>query len=627
MEKVDFYETKITGGFWREKLDLVRKVTIGAVYDRFRETGRFDAFRCDWKEGMPGRPHYFWDSDVAKWIEGAAYALREKRDPALEAVIDEVVDNVARNQWEDGYFNIYYTLFARDRRFTARDEHELYCAGHLIEAAVAYAGATGKTKFLDCMLKYAAYIEKRFVTDCDAGFKTPGHEEIELALVKLFEYTGDRRWLELSKHFVDQRGAQAESNPDWMRPQYNQSHLPVRQQRTAEGHAVRAGYLYCGMADIARLTGDDELKEACLAIFDDIIGKKMYITGGVGSSSGGEAFTVPYDLPNLLAYTETCAAIALAMFAGRMQLMFVDSKYADVIERVMYNGFLSSLSLDGKAFFYENPLEILPFMTGRDVSINHQSLHLPQTRRSEVFQCSCCPPNIVRFIPSIAEYFYTIDAGQKTPVIYLHQFAESETKIRTGSGVIKVKQKTKFPENGKLQITVSGANATLAVRIPSWSDGIKILDLKDALFVRKEQGYAYFSVTDGAVLKLDLPMKIRLIEARPEAVFDCGRVAVTRGPVVYCLEGIDNGEPLRDIRIDAKTLKYRETGPVKGVPSITCAAKRRYKEAYTELYTEAGTRPTLALEAVFIPYYAMANRKETEMQVYTFADVSGKRIG
>lgn len=628
MERAPFYNTKITGGFWRAKIDLVRKNTLRAVYDRFKETGRFDAFRCDWKEGMPNRPHYFWDSDVAKWIEGAAYLLRENRDERIEAIIDGVVDNVAANQWDDGYFNIYYTLFARDRRFTLRDEHELYCAGHLIEAAVAYAGATGKDKFLKCMIRYAEYIEKRFKNDADTGFKTPGHEEIELALVKLYEYTGDARWLDLSRHFIDLRGTSDEARPDWMRPEYNQSHLPVREQRTAEGHSVRACYLYSGMADVARLTDDAALKDACRAIFDDITGKKMYITGGVGSSSGGEAFTVPYDLPNLLAYTETCAAIALAMFAGRMQLIDVDSKYADTVERVMYNGFLSSLSLDGKSFFYENPLEIMPYMHKRDVSINGQSLHLPPMRRSEVFACSCCPPNIVRFIPSIADYFYTCDGSGKMPTIYVHQFAESTAKLNTGADVYTVKQKTKFPENGKIEIQIKGGDATVAVRVPYWSDGLKVIDLESAMFVKKENGYAYFRVNGQGTIRIDLGMRIALYEARPESRFDCGKVAVTRGPVVYCLEGCDNAEPLRDIRIKAKSLKYKPDGPIPGVPSITADATRRFSDSFGGgLYKEGGTAHCVDFEAVFIPYYAMANRREAEMQVFTAAEAAGKRMG
>ncbi len=617
MKRVGFSDVKITGGFWRARMDLVKKNTLPAVRDRFAETGRFDAFRCDWKEGMPNRPHYFWDSDVAKWIEGAAYILQEGRDEKLEAFIDGIVDNIAENQWEDGYFNIYYTLFARDRRFTARDEHELYCAGHLIEAAVAYAEATKKKKFLECMLKYAAYIEKRFVTDCDTGFQTPGHEEIELALVKLYSYTGDRRWLDLSRHFIDKRGTSEEQMPCWMRASYNQSHLPVREQRTAEGHSVRACYLYSGMADVARLTEDEELKEACRSIFKDITEKKMYVTGGIGSSSGGEAFTVPYDLPNLFAYTETCAAIGLAMFSGRMQLIDNDSVYADTVERIIYNGFLSSLSLDGKAFFYENPLEVMPYMYTRDVSINGQSLRLPPSRRSAVFECSCCPPNIVRFVPSIGDYFYTCNDSSGTPMIFVHQFGDNTAKIDTSAGTIRIKQKTKYPENGKVEISVKGGKATVAVRVPSWSDGLKIIDLSGARFEKKQNGYAYFAVTDGAVLKINLGMRIRLIEAKPESRFDCGKVAVTRGPVVYCLEGCDNGEPVSDIRIKAKSLRYKDEGPIPGVPAITCDASRRYSASFGDkLYAEAGTAATSDFEAVFIPYYAFANRKECEMTVW-----------
>ncbi len=613
METVDFSKTVITGGFWKQKQKMLRDVTVHAVYERFKETGRFEAFKCNWKEGMANKPHFFWDSDVAKWIEGVAYLTKTKREPKLERIVDETVDLIEKNQGDDGYFNIYFTVVEPEKRFTDRDKHELYCAGHLIEAAVAYYEATGKRKFLDCMCRYADYIEKRFKIQKDTAFFTPGHEEIELALVKLFDCTGEKRYLELSEYFINTRGTDDDKGNHFSfnsvegagheKDYYSQAWIPVREQSVAIGHAVRAVYLYCGMADIAHKTGDGALKAACERIFDDITTKKMYITGGIGSSSCGEAFTVDYDMSNLLAYTETCAALGLALFANRMLRFGADSKYSDIVERVIYNGFMSSVSLDGKAFFYENPLEVIPYLHKRDaLSAWKTNMHWPQMSRSEVFGCSCCPPNIVRFIPSIADLLYTDDG--KT--LYVHQFMQSKTEIERDGRTVNIEQKTKYPESGKVSITVRGGDTRLAVRIPGWYDGYKGETVK---------GYAYFDVKDGDTLTFDFNMRVKFIEARPELVFDAGRYAVTRGPVVYCMESIDNGANIRDIRLDGRArFRYGKHEEL-GVPKLTVRAYRRTADENTPLYTERhdSLRET---EATLIPYYAFANRGEAEMQVW-----------
>ncbi|MBR2460796.1 MAG: glycoside hydrolase family 127 protein [Clostridia bacterium] len=602
IKTVDFAKTRITGGFWKKKQDMVRKTTVKAVYDRFCDTGRFDAFKFEWKEGMPNKPHIFWDSDVAKWIEGAAYLTELKREPWLERIVDETVALIEKNQDENGYFNIYFTVVEPERRFRTRNDHELYCAGHLMEAAVAYYKATGKKKFLDCMCRYADYIEKRFMIDRDTGFTTPGHEEIELALVRLYEATGEERYFRLAEFFVDKRGANDEPFTNWAASSYCQAHLPVREQNTAEGHAVRAVYLYCAMADLALRNGDAELKKACETIFEDIITKKMYITGGIGSSSCGEAFTVAYDLSNLLAYTESCAALGLALFANRMLCFEADSKYSDVVERVIYNGFMSSVSLDGKSFFYENPLEIIPYLHTRDKSANNRSIHWPQMTRSEVFGCSCCPPNIVRFIPSIANMLYS-DDGE---TLYVHQFMQSCTELRRGEGVLRVEQRTAYPENGKVRITVSGGDTRVAVRIPGWYDGYKGETVK---------GYAYFDVKDGQTLEFDFKMSVRLMEARAEAVFDCGKYAVMRGPVVYCMESHDNGELLRDIRLDGRARFVPGKHAELGVPMLTVRAYRRRRDESAPLYSPRHDSLE-QISAKLIPYYAFANRGVCEMQVW-----------
>ncbi len=601
---VDFSQTRITGGFWKQKQALVRRVTAGAVYDRFYDTGRIDAFKFDWKEGMDKKPHFFWDSDVAKWMEGVAYMLAIKPDASLEKKVDALVDLIEKNQGEDGYFNIFFTVVDPAHRFAVRDWHELYCAGHLMEAAVAYYKATGKRKFLDCMCRYADYIEKRFVLDADTAFRTPGHEEIELALVRLYECTGEQRYLALAKHFVDARGQINEGLANWTDGSYSQSHIPVREQKTAEGHAVRAMYLYCGMADVALHTGDRELQAACEALFDNVAQKRMYITGGIGSSGAGEAFTVDYDLPNLISYTESCAALALALFANRMLRFGADSKYSDVVERVMYNGFLSSLSLDGKSFFYQNPLEILPQMHKRDVSVTHRSVNLPPMQRREVFDCSCCPPNIVRFIPSIANMLYS-DDGE---VIYVHQFMQSVTTVERGDKMLVLEQVTKYPENGKVKIKLSGGDARIAVRIPGWFDGYK---------GKTEKGYAYFDLKDGQELSFNFVMKPVFIQARPEVIFDAGRFAVMRGPVVYCMESADNGALLRDIALDSRARFTYGKHPVLGVPQLSVRAWRSVREPDAPLYRQK-TQNKEKVNAVLIPYYAFANRGESEMQVWHF---------
>lgn len=601
---MDYRNITITGGFWKEKENMVRKTTAMAVYRRFADTGRIGAFRCDWKEGMAQKPHFFWDSDVAKWIEGVAYLTAKKREPRLEKLADAVIDDLVKNQGEDGYFNIYFTVVAPEKRFTDRDCHELYCAGHLMEAAVAYYEATGKKKLLDAMCRYADYIEKRFFLDADTGFRTPGHEEIELALVRLWQCTGEKRYFEMAQKFLDLRGTCDTDGKSEAENKYFQSHLPVREQRTAEGHAVRAVYLYSAMADVAYLTGDEAMKTACEAIFDNIVSKKMYVTGGIGSSSFGEAFTMDYDLCNLLAYTESCASIGLAFFANRMLRFGPDSRYSDVVERVLYNG-LSSVSLDGKSFFYENPLEIIPYLPDRDTSryLSGKPMHWPQMQRSEVFGCSCCPPNIVRYLSSVENYV----ASEYEDVLCIHQYIPSKIRVARDGKPVTVEMKTRFPKDGAVTLRADGGTVKLAIRVPAWAKTSYLT----------EKGYAYFTLADGESVTFRFPMKPVYIEARPEAYFDCGKYAVMRGPIVYCMESADNGAYLRDIRLDSRAAFRQETHKTLGVPCLTVRAFRRRGDDAAPLYSEKhdSFEP---FRATLIPYYAFANRGVQEMQVWTF---------
>ncbi len=599
MERIDFSKVKITGGLWKQKQELIRNVTVHAVYNRFSDTGRFEAFKGDTSRF---EPHIFWDSDVAKWMEGVAYLTMEKREPKLEAIVDEIIDDIEKMQDENGYFNIFYTVKEPENRFKYRGCHELYCAGHLMEAAVAYYNATGKRKFLDLMCKYADYIEKRFVKDRDTDFVTPGHEEIELALVKLYDCTGEERYLKLAEFFVDKRGTQLEDGvAEWSGQMYCQSHLPVREQTTAEGHAVRAVYLYCAMADIALKTGDTRLKKACESIFDNIAEKRMYITGGIGSSHEGEAFTVDYDLPNEVSYTESCAALGLALFAHRMLLLDTNSKYADVVERAVYNGFLSSISLDGKSFYYTNPLEIIPLHHTRDVSVSGNSMWLPIMSRQEVFDCSCCPPNIVRFIPSIANLMYT----KSGDTLFIHQFMESVAEVELDGKKLTVIQKTSYPVDGKISICIKGGDANIAVRIPEWCDSYK---------GETKNGYAYIYACENTPVELDFKMEPVFIEADPRVIDNCGKCAVMRGPVVYCMEGVDNGEAIRDIRLDSSGEFVLEQSEELGAPILKLKGYR--KEKSPTLYRKKSDK-YIEIEAKLIPYFAFANRGETEMQVWS----------
>ena len=599
MKTVNNKNIKITDGFWKVKQDMVRDVTLKSVYDRFEETHRFDALNCTWKEGEPDMPHVFWDSDIAKWIEGLAYSLNYSENEELEKITDEAIEKICKNRDENGYFNSHFLVTGE--RFSDRTEHELYCAGHFMEAAVAYYEATGKKALLDAMCKYADYIEKCFVIEKSAKFITPGHPEIELALVKLYEITGEKRYLELSKFFVDNHGANPDDQPMYKgcNELYNQDDSPLRERTTADGHCVRAIYLFCAMADLAYLYNDKELFEAADRCFMNIVDKRMYITGATGSTCHGESFTIDYDLPNRDAYAETCASISLAFFGNRMIKLNPDGKYADAVERVMYNGALSGVSMDGKGFFYENPLEI-------DVDYNNvnkcteSGKRFPITQRKEVFDCSCCPPNVIRFIADIGEYLYSYTED----TLFVNQYINSDAEIEG----MTVSQTTDYPATEEIKINIENGNKKyIALRIPSWC---KDFEINKAYTLKN--GYAYIEIAENDEILLTLSMPVKFISANKK-VHDCaGRVAVMRGPVVYCLEGVDNGKDLNSIRIDIK--EKGETAEREFlVPNILI---KGYKEPESDsLYFEA-TEDYVEAELKFIPYFAYENRGETDMLIW-----------
>ena len=618
-KRVGLKNVKINSGFWQERQEINAKTTIYAVWEQLKKNRRFEALKLQpWKEkdGLL-KPHIFWDSDVAKWIEAVAFTLEHQKDEKLEALADEYIDLMAQNQQEDGYFNSYFLVFEPENRWTRRGDHELYCAGHLIESAVAYYNATGKDKFLKFVCKFADHIEQVFIKEKSAEFLTPGHEEIELALVKLYSVTGEKRYLELGKHFIDMRGVNEPCLVNYPNTNggYAQDHLPVREQKTAEGHAVRAMYLYSAMADYADIYGDAELLSACKTLFSDTVNKKMYITGGIGSSYLSEAFTAPYDLPNTTAYAESCASIGLIFFASRLALHENSSIYADVIERALYNGVLANISLDGKSFYYENALEVDPKLINRDVC-SLVKTHYPLIERQEYFECSCCPPNNARLFAALGEYIYT----KNNDTLFVHQYMGNSAKIEVEGKVCAVTQTTDYPFSGDVKISIQGLKGKkIALRIPEWCEEYSIvLDGVVSNDFEVIDGYAYINImAESAEIELKLTLDAFLVEATPNVQENSGRVALMRGPLVYCLEGVDNGENLRDCVID-KDLKNCEIDfdNALNAATITVDGYRRDEKSFNALYERANNDRYQKTRLKFIPYYCHANRGITEMIIW-----------
>lgn len=577
------------------------------------------------EKGSSDRTFYgmvFQDSDVAKWIEAAAYSLVLSPDPLLEERCDAMIDLIGRAQQADGYLNTYFTVKEPARRWTNLQEaHELYCAGHMIEAAVAYAQSTGKTKLLGIMCRMADLIYQHFITEKAPGY--PGHPEIELALMRLFRYTGDNKYFELARHFIDVRGVDADyyKNESKMRGwnvwendpedrEYTQSSMPVRKQTRATGHAVRAVYLYSGMADVAAESGDESLKDACRNLWSDIVNKRMYLTGGIGSCYEGEAFTEDYHLPNDTAYSETCAAIGFIFFNRRMLDIEQKGCYADIMERAFYNGVLGGMTLSGTEFFYVNPLESLPGISGKAKPLKHA---LPV--RPKWFACACCPPNIARLIPSIANYAWSI--GKNTVYAYLYIGGRLDLEDRFGGNLII---DTEYPHKGNVSfrfVTENVMDMTLALRIPAWSKNTKIIRNGADAECRIADGFAYIDGPFGASDRIDieLDMRVRKVYANEHVSADSGKIAFERGPLVYCAEGADNEGQVLNLRASADGVALEEWKPDKlcGIIELTVPGER--VRTSDELYSYEPPRTERALIHL-IPYYAWANRGENEMRVW-----------
>lgn len=600
MKNISYLHADITGGFWKQYQDLVRHVTIGSVYDRFSETGRFAALSCT------GKTHIYWDSDVAKWLEAAAYLAAKEPSPKLTAIVDEAVKTIKEHQLPSGYYNSHFIAEESENIFTRRDDHELYCAGHLIEAAVAYAEATGKREFLDSMIRYADHIHEVFYVKRSAAFKTPGHPELELALSKLADFTGNEKYRTLARYFIRERGKDPkEEEGTRYLPGMTLSEKPFLERKEASGHAVRASYLYTAAA----ASGDKELIAKARALFSDIANTKMAVTGGVGASIAGEAFGKAYVLPNRTSYNETCAAIALVLLAEKLQETELSSVYADTIERVLYNGMLSGLSLSGDAFFYENALEIdlsdYDLTSDLTAAEAHRRglLHKRRLARAKVFSTSCCPPNLCRTIASLGRFLYSQDGDR----IICHQFAESVTAFTVKGKPARIAMHTDYPVSGKVTFVYEGEDTELFVRIPGWCPE------ETKKKYGAEKGYASFPVSDGASVTVEFPMNVSFLEGNPKVIDTSGKVAVMRGPVVYCMESVDNGEALWDIELMTDRPPVVSAEKEFPLPCLLIPAKRR--PARDTLYQElSDVREDVT--AKMMPYFAFANRGITNMQVW-----------
>jgi DUF1680 family protein len=606
---VPFQDVHVTDGFWAPRIQTNRTVTVEANLRQCEVTGRIKNFAVAGRlEPGKHQGELYNDSDVYKVLEGIAYTLSSRRDPDLERRTDAIIDQISAAQQPDGYLNTYWTLVKPKERWqNIQYGHELYCAGHLIEAAVAYHQATGKRKLLDVAVKFADTIDSVFGPD--KRWEASGHEEIELALVELYRATGNERYLKLARFFLDARGR---ADKRRLFGAYAQDNKPVREQTEVEGHAVRAMYLYSGMADVAALTGDRGLLTALDRIWHDVVERKMYVTGGIGPSASNEGFTVPYDLPNDSAYAETCAAVGMALWNHRMSLMTGDGKYADVLEREAYNGLLSGVSLGGDRFFYVNPL-------------GSKGKH----HRVPWFTTSCCPTNIVRYVPAIGERVYARRGNDVWTVLYMG----STATVPLQDGRVRLVQETNYPWDGKVRITVEpekGIAFALNLRIPGWCKGMPTIMVNG----ERAQGppqHGYVRVSRdwraGDVVELDLPMPVERVHADPHVKADVGRVALQRGPVVYCLEGADNGGHVRNLCLppDAKLTATFEKDLLRGVVVVRgeALAVERGKDG------KLTTRP-VPFRAV--PYSTWDNRQPGEMVVWLperpeLAEVPGSSQG
>ena len=582
IEQIDFSHVKINDNFWSPRLSKHVSATLPVCIDQIEnQTGRIRNFENAAKGEGEHSGIFFDDSDVYKALEGMAYSLINNPDPELEKKADEWIDKFAAAQQPDGYINTFYTLTGLDKRWTNMDKHEMYCAGHMIEAGVAYYQATGKRKLLDVCIRMTDHM----MSQLGPGKRhwVPGHEEIELALVKLYQTTQEQKYLDFAYWLLEERGHGHGTMGDegkWD-PVYYQDIVPVRRLTDISGHAVRCMYLYCGMADVAALKNDTGYIAAIDRLWDDVVHRNMYITGGIGSSHDNEGFTEDYDLPNLDAYCETCASVGMVLWNQRMNQLTGDSKYIDVLERSLYNGALAGISLGGDRFFYVNPLE--------SKGDHH---------RQEWYGCACCPSQLSRFLPSIGNYIY----ASSDDALWVNLYIGNTGQIRIGETDILLTQETDYPWDGSVKLTISTSlplEKEIRLRIPNWCKTYDLSINGKRINVSEEKGYAVIKDWKSQdVIALDMDMPVEIVAADPHVKENFGKRAIQRGPLVYCMEEIDNPVYFDQIQLSPSTTFQTAFASdiLNGIKTIKTNGR--------------------AQSATFIPYYAWDNRKAGKMRVW-----------
>lgn len=582
IEQIDFSHVKINDNFWSPRLSKHVSATLPVCIDQIEnQTGRIRNFENAAKGEGEHSGIFFDDSDVYKALEGMAYSLINNPDPELEKKADEWIDKFAAAQQPDGYINTFYTFTGLDKRWTNMDKHEMYCAGHMIEAGVAYYQATGKRKLLDVCIRMTDHMMSQF----GPGKRhwVPGHEEIELALVKLYQTTQEQKYLDFAYWLLEERGHGHGTMGDegkWD-PVYYQDIVPVRRLTDISGHAVRCMYLYCGMADVAALKNDTGYIAAIDRLWDDVVHRNMYITGGIGSSRDNEGFTEDYDLPNLDAYCETCASVGMVLWNQRMNQLTGDSKYIDVLERSLYNGALAGISLGGDRFFYVNPLE--------SKGDHH---------RQEWYGCACCPSQLSRFLPSIGNYIY----ASSDDALWVNLYIGNTGQIRIGETDILLTQETDYPWDGSVKLTISTSQPLekeIRLRIPNWCKTYDLSINGKRINVSEEKGYAVIKDWKSQdVIALDMDMPVEIVAADPHVKENFGKRVIQRGPLVYCMEEIDNPEYFDQIQLSPSTTFQTAfvSDILNGIKTIKTNGR--------------------AQSATFIPYYAWDNRKAGKMRVW-----------
>lgn len=626
IDPVPFTSVKVTDSFWGQRLNASREVTIPLAFSKCEETGRYQNFvnAAHPSDTIKVGGLAFDDTDVYKTIEGASYLLQTYPDKKLAKYIDSVLVIVAAAQEPDGYLYTSRTMnpkhpheWAGSKRWEKVEDlsHEFYNLGHMVEGAIAHYQATGKKNFLNIAIRYADCVCREIGTGEGQQIRVPGHQIAEMALAKLYLVTGDQKYLDQAKFFLDQRGYTSRTD------EYSQAHKPVVQQDEAVGHAVRAAYMYAGMADVAALTGDTAYIHAIDRIWDNIVGKKYYITGGIGATAAGEAFGKNYELPNMSAYCETCAAIGNVYVNYRLFLLHGESKYYDVLERTLYNGLISGVSLDGGGFFYPNPLE-----------------SMGQHQRQPWFGCACCPSNICRFIPSLPGYIYAV----KDKDVYVNLFMSNTSDLKVDGKAVSIEQTTKYPWNGDITIGINKNNAgqfNLKVRIPGWvrgqvvpSDLYAYSDGKRLKYTVKVNGEAvqnelkdgYFCIDrrwkKGDKVEVHLGMEPRTVKASKKVEADRGRIAVERGPIVYCAEFPDNNFDIFSVFMN-RNPKFE----VVEKPDLLYGINQLKTGAQTLGYDDQGRLTTTDVSLTLIPYYAWAHRGSGAMEVWLPQELSASR--